>query len=317
PMASEIFRTGLAVLKLGHAVWDPHPNGLYKRVEIGHVGYFDDGAFTPLFNVLKEAKDSSHSRWGVPHDFERLVLPGDPLRVKSPLPPGAYHSESVQELSASASAHAELTFSCTKEKGAVLVLPDSAHREDAFYPKMFKDHMLKHYRSWYEFAVHQCGCEIKVSDLVLVTGCHMTTKWAMAAFSNSDVRASGSFGAGIPGGVSAKFSLSGGWSTSRFVHHHSGPQPSFLGTKAQGSSNPDGSEEDDRNQCVFLRGYRVMERRFLGPKVIEAAADPQNLGHEGPEQGDTAVPCEGGETEDEIMPLSEIPKVSEFHCYRL
>ncbi|KDQ54311.1 hypothetical protein JAAARDRAFT_135705 [Jaapia argillacea MUCL 33604] len=102
-MASEIYRSELAILKLGHAVWDPNPNGEYERVRVGDVGYFEDGAFIVLFNVLPATESQSQSKWGFPEDFKPLVLPGRAVREKSPLVPGPYHSESVQEVSASAS----------------------------------------------------------------------------------------------------------------------------------------------------------------------------------------------------------------------
>ncbi|KDQ54312.1 hypothetical protein JAAARDRAFT_697179 [Jaapia argillacea MUCL 33604] len=172
---------------------------------------------------------------------------------------------------------------------------------------MFKNYMLENYRSWFDFAVDQCGCEIEVSDLILVTGCDLTTQWAMAAFSTTDVRASASVGGQVPGAISAKFSLKGGWTTTRFVHHHWGPQPSRWMTKAPETPS---SQPTDKlpDQCVFLRGYRVKERRFLGPKVIEAGAGPHDIGGYSPEDGNTKVYSTDSDSNEEVESLSDTPK---------
>ena len=72
-----------------------------------------------------------------------------------------------------------LTF--TNQKGAALILPYEACREDTLYNKLFKKHMLEHYRQWYNFALTECYRNIKL-DLFLVSGCDMTRQWATATY---------------------------------------------------------------------------------------------------------------------------------------
>ena len=75
----------------------------------------------------------------------------------------------------------ESSLSFTKEKGAALILHSGAYREDTLYDELFRKHMLLYYRQWYTFTLKKCYREIKLYDLVLVTGCDLSRQWAMAS----------------------------------------------------------------------------------------------------------------------------------------
>ena len=52
---TEVYRSQLArYAYLGHALWRPSPEHTNGEVRIGDVGYFHEGAFKRLFNVLDE-----------------------------------------------------------------------------------------------------------------------------------------------------------------------------------------------------------------------------------------------------------------------
>ena len=71
----EIFRKQLALKysAFGRALWEPDPGGLYRRVEVGDVGYVHEGRFHRLFNALLPADHESHRMLGVPEHHEPLT----------------------------------------------------------------------------------------------------------------------------------------------------------------------------------------------------------------------------------------------------
>ena len=102
------------------------------------------------------------------------------------------------------------SLSFTNEKGAALILPSEACREDTMNRKFFKDHMLKPYREWYTFALTECHRDIELCDLILVTGCDLTRQWAMATYFSRNREISAALAAQAAPLAVANFSLSAG-----------------------------------------------------------------------------------------------------------
>ena len=67
--------------------------------------------------------------------------------------------------------------------GAFLSLPFNCHREDAIRTKAFETYIRKHCDSWLEFAVIN-NLDVRLEDIILVTGRDLTSSWAMATFIN-------------------------------------------------------------------------------------------------------------------------------------
>ena len=67
-----IYREQLSSLYHGLALWKPNPEGLYKQVSIGDVGYVSDGAFIRMFNVTLPWDDESNRTLGIPDRYELL-----------------------------------------------------------------------------------------------------------------------------------------------------------------------------------------------------------------------------------------------------
>ena len=61
----------------GHALWDPSPGELEPRVQVGDVGFIQEGKFHRLFSAMLPEDHPSHLRLGVPEYHEQLtsVLP--------------------------------------------------------------------------------------------------------------------------------------------------------------------------------------------------------------------------------------------------
>jgi hypothetical protein len=74
-------------------------------------------------------------------------------------------------------------FRCRRNNkgGAFLSLPFNGVSEDAIRTKAFETYIRRHCDSWIEFAVTN-DLDIRLEDIILVTGCDLTSSWAMAAF---------------------------------------------------------------------------------------------------------------------------------------
>lgn len=134
--------------------------------------------------------------------------------------------------------------------------------------------MLKYYRQWYHFALMDLRRDIKLEDLILVTGCVLTRKWTTATYLSSTRTVNAAFGAQVAPVAEFTFSLSAGWRTSSAITTRPGPyHPPSL---------QDHEETLANNQCVFLRGFSVKDR-FMR-KTLKAAAGYHDPGTHGPEE---------------------------------
>jgi hypothetical protein len=155
------------------------------------------------------------------------------------------------------------------------------YREDLQLDRFLKHSFTKHYRSWLAFA-HEQGHDVQLADLILVTGVDLTKDFSMLAFEHAGADFSAEFKVDAPQVMSASASAWGSWRTMTSVHKNWGPQellpPSLARLTIPAAAHQDqpGTILDDYCQCVFVRGYRMRERRLLWPKVMKAAAEPRD-----------------------------------------
>ena len=201
--------------------------------------------------------------------------------------------------------HGESSLSFTNEKGAALILPSEARREDTLYEKLFKQHMLKYYRQWYTFALTECQRDIKLCDLILVTGCDLTRQWATATYFRSNREISGALGVQVTPVAEAKFSLSAGWRTTQAMNTRRGP-PQALHQQPRQDNDETVTQNDSEilanNQCIFLRGFYVKDRLW-GPQVMKAGAGYHDPGKHNPDEEE----AEGVLTDDDVTVESLSP----------
>jgi hypothetical protein len=206
----DTYRDQLASLYHGHALWEPDPARLYDRVRVGDVGYVKRGHFFRMFNVLLPADDTAQV-YGVPEGFVQLNMGPFHNVCTLNLPQGDYCSNTVKvvrgdghqaEYATScypvqACSHAtndisgpgeptSATFRCRRNSqgGAFLSLPFHGVSEDAIRVKAFATYIRKHCDSWLEFMDINNLDITRLEDIILVTGCVLTSSWAMAAFTN-------------------------------------------------------------------------------------------------------------------------------------
>ena len=138
-------------------------------------------------------------------------------------------------------------FASASNEGAILVLPEGADRHDLRNHLIFEEEALKNGKSWYEFALRRLGRMMISSDsLYLITGCHKTSSWSLAAFrqpsSNFNFNAQFTAGPIVNGNIDAAYS----WQMTSAIPHRIGPQP---------------YDATQKNQTVFIRGYKVAVRK--------------------------------------------------------
>ena len=67
----DLYARQLFPLGYGHPLWHPEPDG-GREVMLGDVGWFENGAFYPLFNSLHSTADALNEANGTPADFAPL-----------------------------------------------------------------------------------------------------------------------------------------------------------------------------------------------------------------------------------------------------
>lgn len=268
----DIFRYQLALKypSYGHALWDPNPGALEPRVQVGDVGFIREGKFHRLFSAMLPENHPSHSRLGVPEYHEQLtsVLPvqDDPfdeyldlwfLHPNDFLSGGVTNVSNTQPIAAGSIGSREAAYSCTKKQGAVLSLPVRARSEDALTPDYFYHWIIWKIDSWFAFT-QQLDLQLKMEDIVLVTGFDRAKSWANIVFNNVQPDSQSSLGVTVAGSFCSDIN----WQA---------PSPC---PGAVLSHRPNGENLED-DQCIFIRGYRV-KRVFFGliPR-LRGAAEPK------------------------------------------
>ena len=125
---------------------------------------------------------------------------------------------------------------------AALFLRSVAYREDTLNCHLFKDHMIKYYHQWYTYAVTECHLDIKLSDLILVTGCDLTHQWEMSTDFHRE-----------QGGPLALHNFS------RAEWRATQPMSSTRQGPPQAPHLQTSPSQNDNNQCIFIRGFYIKD----------------------------------------------------------
>ena len=144
-------------------------------------------------------------------------------------------------------------FQCLEAEGAVLVLPNGATIYDAANKYHFQTHAARHAVSWYEHALNE-GRDISNGSLYFVTECTKSVNWGIAVFYGHPMADD-----------KLRFIFDGGsywWKPRNKVEARVGPKSKDILL----------SDDDEPNQCVFLRGYKIMLRRDIWDKLKSAVA---------------------------------------------
>ena len=154
--------------------------------------------------------------------------------------------------------------------------------------------MIQHIDSWFAFAQDRGHDIDRMEEIILVTGCHHTRSWANVTFLENQAHAQASFGVQVAHDIiNWKFSLGEahgavcGW----------GPEGrlrvSLQETLISRILKPICQDLRD-DQCVFIRGFRVVRPLGIFPKQLKAEAGPNpcldGMGRHKPDRELASIP---------------------------
>lgn len=208
------------------------------------------------------------------------------------------------------------SFKVNDERGAFLLLKEKAVLKELHETGNLIRYIRTNHSEWLEFITNELDYVLQREDIIFISGTVKTTEWAVGAFFNHEHEGSFdvTFNAGPWASSSAGFKISS--NTSVNVQHREGPSLAI----ARGPNAPpitqghetEGFDAVPYNQTVFLHYYKVKNRTFLWPKVLKAAAGPDDLPtDEGDEdEGGVAVRVEHDSAEPEVERVPSLPKVN-------
>jgi hypothetical protein len=165
-------------------------------------------------------------------------------------------------------ADADSRFTWNTPEGAILHLPRGASRLNCF-SDLFRSHAITHGISWYKFANNKLHRRLPNGSLYLITGTDKTNSWMVGAFSGVPSGDQVSLHLSVAGSVEGSNSFTYSWATSCAPAQRTGPRKDGADRLSQEDLDAIGRDDavfqgdapDGRDQCAFLRGYRIMLNR--------------------------------------------------------
>ncbi|TFK22846.1 hypothetical protein FA15DRAFT_498410 [Coprinopsis marcescibilis] len=247
----------------GLPMWMPKPTSLpedriAEGIVPGDVGLLtEDGtSFHYLFNIWRDRQTLEEAHVPGGRDF----LPAPERVLQAPAEEfltgmGTILEGAAEErvyMSDSPPPHCNLHYGWCEEEGAVLVTPFGAH-VDSLADRTVLEPFIKHNcRRLYQVAKNKGG--IRTAPLYIVTGCVKTSSWAMAAYRTSKKRPTAAGATMAP--VAKLQNVLKSQESERTSFGYQWTSKSN-GTSAHSGPNFCSSASDDRNQCLFIRGYRL------------------------------------------------------------
>ena len=144
-----------------------------------------------------------------------------------------------------------------------------------------RDVMKDNAENWYSFLLRKQGRDIKREEMLLVTGCDLTSRWTSIIHSERDQR---NFLFRLPevAPINVGLGAQGMWSSNSLVPPRSGP------TENQRMAREETADVKVFNQCVFLRAWRHRKPKRV-PVDSRAAAEPEDLEMGRNNEGNTPV----------------------------
>ncbi|KAJ3528305.1 hypothetical protein NM688_g8017 [Phlebia brevispora] len=230
--AAEVYAEQLNPLSLGHPLWFPDPIDA-GEIQIGDVGYIDDGSFQRLFNIMVPA-DHMWNSSGVPGNFKPFVW--NKLRKShnpNYLRPGVLgsktmktfmiKSETTVAVPTLAQAEISFKFECSGQRGALLVLNHRAECETVNRSPDLEEYITRNHRAWHTFVSKTLRLKCKLEELVCVSGWVKTSEWTVVAVSRDENSHSGVIKGqlGTLAGIGCELNITEG--NEMTTRHHSGP----------------------------------------------------------------------------------------------
>ncbi|KZP23682.1 hypothetical protein FIBSPDRAFT_453371 [Athelia psychrophila] len=275
---SQVYARQLLPKKHGYPMYYPEPlDDLpleYRKrgVGIGDVGIIKpNGAFQFVFNIfiLWTESNPGINCFGVPDGFVPMELgrrpaarnqnkhiKGSAIMSNCEKSTAASGSIGVGDGSIPSAAAGTIGFNVTSSSSetALLTMPDGALGEDYYNDTAIRSFSIANALSWYEFINVKLGRAAPNGSLYVVTGCDKSTAWGIATVEkHSSSRSLSLQFTAIKGLLGASYSCS--WAvTGGAVPRSSLAAEDFaLGADIK----------QPQNQCLFVRGYKIMAREGL------------------------------------------------------
>ncbi|KIL66405.1 hypothetical protein M378DRAFT_160860 [Amanita muscaria Koide BX008] len=209
-------------------------------VNVGDVGFVrGNGTFDFLFNICPPHNDLINPP-NLSDGFSLETPDHSVTRHLEPLPRNTCLFQSPITRTNSGE------YICEGSEGAVLELPEGAIEDEAVYIRPFEKLAARHGVQWYEHAMTR-NRKISNGSLYLITSFTKCAQWGIAVFDRKCAP-----GQGLK--FDKKYSLPFGKLSAKYHWKGSRAFPTKLANPNQG---------DAPNQCVFLRGYKIMIRRDI------------------------------------------------------
>ncbi|KIL56385.1 hypothetical protein M378DRAFT_524170 [Amanita muscaria Koide BX008] len=253
PVASIADQYTRAMLErlVGYPLYEPEPLSehsteyLCNGVNVGDVGFVrEDGAFDFLFNICPP-QNSSINPPNLPNDFSLVTPEHSATREMGPLSRATCFCPSTVTKTKSGE------YVCKEPEGAILVLPEGAIQHEAVNRGRFEELAKRHGVEWYEYT-KTLGRSISNGSLYLVTSfTKCTRQWGIAVFHRSCDPGQGlRFGRKLC-----------------FLCFNSTPKYRWKGSSVFVTKVARPNQKDALNQCVLLRGYKIMIRADIFDKL--------------------------------------------------
>ena len=161
-------------------------------------------------------------------------------------------------------------------------MPHGASRLNCRPSDLLRSHAIIHAWSWYEFANKSLHRGIPNGSLYLVTGTDKTSSWMVGAFSDAPEGDRVSLNLRAADTVEGSTSYTYSWVTASAPVYRTGPgnpvvshiDQSDLDDIHRDDAGFRSDAPDEQNQCVFVRGYRMMLHYTLAASAgIQSVAD--------------------------------------------
>ncbi|KAI5891674.1 uncharacterized protein SCHCODRAFT_02505348 [Schizophyllum commune H4-8] len=251
--ASHVYAQNLLLAREGYPLYAPEPlsnlpdDYRARGAEIGDVGVITkEGAFKPLLNICAPPDAAINAFKGVPPDFEHIgPVAKDSLDAYYDRSGSFVHSANIRSY----------TFA---GGGAALALPQGGSRTDAERLGDFEKQIERHGLSWYEHAISKRGWKIQNGELYLLTGVDKTSHWGALAFQHTGGSHEVSFELTAVAQTAVALSYTYQW-------RHLAGQAARKGPDVAAALIINGASAE--NQCVFLRGYKLMVREEIWTRL--------------------------------------------------
>lgn len=161
-------------------------------------------------------------------------------------------------------AEASFDFTCTSERGAILVLETQMMHQKTRQHGYLGNHLRQHCHAWHAFA-RSNGIYMDFGDLMLVTGFSKTAAWSSAVYSNNSIRFGLSFSVGMP------FTTTAGIAAS---NHHEMIGP-IERRRSQCRAQPH-NPPPPKDHTVFIEVYRAGMRQVYKHSFVSLFMKSRN-----------------------------------------